>query len=99
MAVAPGPLQAAAEQQHKFHKDVERLARLICDELGLAPHAIVYCRQPDHLTPYEDKYGAALRSSNEMVVTVSVQRWETFRRQAALLLAGQRALHRFLLES
>ena len=79
-----------------FHNEVDRLAHMICDEMGLNPIEVIAIQYGDDWTPFEAAHGFVEALKRERP-KVSVERWRAYRQQAALELAGFRALHKYIL--
>lgn len=88
------PLPAVSQQSLKFRvefqKEVERVARLMCEEMGLDPEDTLTVELSSILLPFE---------LNEIIKNSSIcaRRWETMRPHAAVALAGFRAVNRYFL--
>lgn len=131
-----GPLPPSAGQIELFNKQVDQVAVILCEELGLNPHDTVCIEYGADATPYEDRwsshsygghthqmnvsvhypadgsppymvaptgiygsYGTVSVSAPNAPATQSVPMWRKFRRQAAIQLAGWRAVNRWALTS
>lgn len=84
-----------------FHNDVDRVAHMMCDEMGIDATEIIEATYGDDWTPFEF-YGmtgwAELdRCIKEKQPKVKVERWRVLRPDAARVVAGYRAMHKYIL--
>ena len=88
-----------SERILKFHNEVDRVAKLMCEELHVDPDEVVRVTYGADWTPFEAGPGwpPPDRQNDRGLPTVGVQRWRTFRPIAARIIAGQRAFHKFVL--
>jgi hypothetical protein len=97
VAELPGKNTTWLEATRKHHDDVREVARLMCEELCIDPDVVEHCYEYDvgRFTPYEQVFGNA--EHRQGGASIQVKRWELFRRDAALALAGWRAVHKHAL--
>lgn len=86
----------------KFHNDVRDVAIRMCKEMGLDPYIIIRVDPFDarRRTPYEmaqqpGDFNENFKAAN----SIAIAQWEFYRRDAAIALAGWRAVHQNALMS
>jgi hypothetical protein len=83
----------------EFHTEIERIAKMMCEEMGLNPLEVIEISYGSDWTAFESACGGIkehLYNARSQPV-IHVERWRSFRPQAALELAGFRALHKYIL--
>lgn len=80
---------------YKFAQDVDRVAQIMCEEMGVDPWHMV----PDNA--YQAPIAPHVRGSRlphedpQSYTPCTMPRYMLYRREAALALAGWRAVHKF----
>lgn len=98
MAELAGPSTDALTDLAKFNYEVERVAKLMCEELGLNPNEVVSVPRERALTPLELKTCLGNPEAKAFWTQVMpTSRWESYRRQAAISLAAFRAVNKYIL--
>jgi hypothetical protein len=86
------------ERTRKFAEEVKRVAVLMCEEMDLDPYEIIAIAELSNRTPYEARSSYySTNTANLVHRQVRVQRWESFRPDAARAIAGWRAVHKYVL--
>lgn len=78
------------ERQRDFIREVEAIARLMCEQFDLGPEDTV-------ITTYRTVRLPSETMNIDLDTQVAARRWETFRREAAFQLAGFRAVNTYFL--
>ena len=73
-----------------FIDQVEMIARMMCEEMDIDPDEMVDTTYGEVRLPNEP-------ANQGPTLIVAARRWHTFRREAAMHLAGFRAVNRFFL--
>lgn len=89
-----------ADARRDFLQEVERVAHLMCEEMGVDPEEVVQAQFEEILLPHEKHFNTNphLKKSERFELhPVAIKRWELMRPHAAVALAGFRAVNRFFL--
>jgi hypothetical protein len=88
-----------AERTRKFDIEVKRVAVLMCEEMDLDPYEIIVVPENSTRTPYEVRHHYYVQHDTPLRTRSAsrVQRWESFRPDAARAIAGWRAVHKYVL--
>jgi hypothetical protein len=97
MASVPGFHEKRVEMAASFTRQVNEVARLICEELGLEPDELVKQADISGMWTPRDRLNVIMPDGVGSDFPVTCRRWELFRYQAALMLAGWRAVHKWTL--
>ena len=94
----------STERVTRFHDQVKRIAILMCEEMELDPFEHISRPPGGNLTPWEERnvqYGKpstySSTNTSDVSYVIRVQRWEMFRRHAAIALAGWRAVNKYVM--